>query len=293
MALNKVEADLYSAVGLASYVLSTLTVSGYRDTPSAAAVATIMRPVIENLVRFERTEEISDWYICCVLQSWHNEASTFLTLAIDFGLDSYVRAHLTSQSVQSKKGRPILDYILRPRFANERSIICVGNQLPDSALLNAVLGFGADPNQRYQGISIWALFLCFTADHFGGETPDGTFIEDAAYFEALKIMIQNGADVLLPRNWLSDAAYFNVFGGGGWLGESSGERFRRRFPTTMPAIQGSTKNDTFYAVSDLLECFRDRFGLSLDRLKTLVLQREAQTPASAPSTRSRALIRTE
>jgi hypothetical protein len=49
------------------------------------------------------------------------------------------------------------------------------------------------------------------ADHFQAETPDGTFIEEATYFEALKIMIQNGADVLLPRNWRSDAAYFNAF----------------------------------------------------------------------------------
>lgn len=281
--LNKVEVDLYAAVGLASYIMSTLTVPKYRDTSSAAAVATIMRPVIENLVRFERTEMISGWYICCVLQSWHDEDSTFLTLAIDFGLDSYVRAHLTPQSVQSKKGRPILDYILRPRFPEERGTICVGNQLPDSALLNTVLEFGADPNQRYQGVSIWALFLCFIADQFGEETPVGTFIEDAAYFEALNIMIQNGADVLLPRNWLSDAAYFEAYGRNNLFDEVPDERLWRRFPNITPTIQGSTRNDTFYAVSDLLEHFRDRFGFSLDMLKTLVLQREAQSLASAPS----------
>jgi len=114
----------------------------------------------------------------------------------------------------------------------------------------------------------------------------GTFIEEAMYFEALKIMIQNGADVLLPRNWLSDAAYFNAFnafGGDSWLDEVSDERLWRRFPNTTPAIRGNTRSDTFYAVSDLLERFRDRFGLSLDTLKTLVLQREAQSLASAPS----------
>jgi hypothetical protein len=284
VALNKVETDLYAAVGLASYILSTLTVPGYRNTPSAAAVATIMRPVIENLVRFERKEKISGWYICCVLQSWHDEDSTFLTLAIDFGLNSYVRAHLTPQSVQSKKGRPILDYILRPRFGKERSTICVGNRLPDSALLNAVLGFGADPNQRYQGVSIWALFLCFTADRFQAETAHYRIIGEATYFEALKIMIQNGADVLLPRSWLSGDSYFYAFNAN-WLDEVSDELFWRRFPNTTPAIQGSTRNDTFYAVSDLVERFRDRFGLSLDTLKTLVLQREAQSPASTPSSK--------
>jgi hypothetical protein len=40
-------------------------------------------------------------------------------------------------------------------------------------------------------------------------------------------MIQNGIDVLLLRNWLSDAAYFNAFnafGGDDWLDEVSDER---------------------------------------------------------------------
>ena len=242
-----------------------------------------MRPVIENLVRFEHTEKISGWYICCVLQGWHDEGSTFLTLAIDFGLDSYVRAHLTPQSVQSKKGRPLLGYILRPRFAQERLTMCFGNHLPDSALLKTVLDFGADPNHRYQDVSVWATFSCFIADHFGGQTPDGTLIEEEAYVEALKIMIQNGGDALLPRFWLSDVACFHTFGGDNWRDEVSDERLWRRFPNTTPAIQGSTRHDTFFAVYDLLEHFRDRFGFSLDTLKTLVLQQEARRPASAPS----------
>ena len=278
VALNKVEADIYASVGLASYILSTLTVSGYRETPGAVAFASIMRPVIENLVRLVNVEKIQGWYICCVLQSWHDENSTFLTLAIDFGLDPYVRAHLTPQSVQSKKGRPILDYILRPRFAKVQSTICVGNQSPDSALLDAVLRFGADPNQRYQDVSIWALFLCFIADHLGEETLNGTLIIGAAYCEALEIMLQNGADVLLPRKWLLDSAYFEAYGGYRF-NEGSNKRFWRRFPNTTPAIQGSISNDSFYAVSDLLEHFRDQFGSSLDTLKTLVFQREAQSLA--------------
>jgi hypothetical protein len=48
-----------------------------------------------------------------------------------------------------------------------------------------------------------------TGDHFQAETPGSTFIEEATYFEAPKI--QNGASVLLPRNWLSDSAYVNAF----------------------------------------------------------------------------------
>lgn len=278
VALNRVEADLFTMVGLASYVLSTLTVPEYRDTPSAAYVATIVRPVIENLVRFERTKKISVWYVSAVISSWHDEDSTFLTLAIDFGLNSYVRTHLTPQSVQSKKGRPILDYILRPRFVNMRWHICVGNWLLDLALLTAVLGFGADPNQRYQGVSIWALFLCSVADHFLDGTSPHKFFEEPSYLEALKIMIQYGADVLLPRNWLSDAAYSRAYGSpeDSWPDEDDDDRFCRRFPNIKPAIQGNTRHDTVYAVSDLLERFRHRFGSSLDTLKTLALQREAR-----------------
>ena len=286
VALNRVEADLDAAVGLASYILSTLTIPEYRRTPSAAAVATIMRPAVENLVRFERTPNITGWYISFVLQSWHDEDSTFLTLAIDFGLDSYVGAYLTPQSVQSKNGRPILDYVLRPRFANLGMNNCVGNHLPQSALLNAVLRLGAEPNQRYQGISVWALFLCFLADHFGGGTQDGTFIEESAYLEALKIMIQNGADNLLPKGWLSDASYFDAYDGDDWPDQVSDERLRRRFPNIPPTIQGSTRNNTFYAVNDLLEQFRIRFGSSLDSLKVMILQREAQRTAFAPSSQA-------
>ena len=205
MAHNEFGGSFHAAVGLASYTLSTLTVPGYRNTSSAAAAATIIRPAVENLVHFDCTDRnLSGWYVCCVLESWHTENSTFLTLAIDFGLDSYVRAHLTPQSVQSKKGRPILDYILRPRFATKRMENCVGNQLPDLVLLNAVLEFGANPNQRYQRASVWAIFLCFIADHLNVQSLNCALIEEKTYFEALKIMIQNGADVLLPRCWLSD-----------------------------------------------------------------------------------------
>ncbi|KAF7504942.1 hypothetical protein GJ744_001589 [Endocarpon pusillum] len=283
LALNQNEAFLDDSIGLASYILSTLTVPEYRETSSAADVATIMQPVVENLVCYKHTESISGWYICCVLQSWHKEESTFLTLAIDFGLNSYIRANLTPQSVQSKKGRPILDYILRPRFRKMRPTMCVGNQLPDLALLNVVLAFDMDPNQRYHGVSIWALFLCFIADRFGGETPDTTPLEKSAYFEALKIMIQNGADVLLPRAWLSSIAYYQAYGWDSWFDNGSEERFLRRFSNITPKIQGSAGDDIIYAVSDLLEHFKDRFGFRWGTLKTVVLQREAQVLASVPS----------
>ena len=96
-------------------------------------------------------------------------------------------------------------------------------------------------------------------------------------------MIENGADILLPRNWLSDAAYFKAFDGDNWVDEHTDERLWRRFPNITFARQGSTRNDIFYAISDLLECFRLNFGTSLDSVKTSALQQENQGLVSAPS----------
>ena len=281
LALNHVGANPDVAVGLASYILSTLTITNYRETPSAAGVATMMQPIIENLVRDPAIGN-SYWYLSCTLSSWYDESSTFLTLAIDFGLNSYIRAHLTRQSVQSKKDRPILDYILRPRFGKARTTGCVGNQMPDLTFLNAVLGSGADPNQSYHGVSIWALFLCFIADDFGERIPDTSSINMCAYSEALRIMIQNGADILLPKSWLSDVGYFEEYCGSNWLDDTPDERFSRRFPQILPTIQGSIRENTVYAVSNLLEHFSNHFGFRLGTLKALVQQREANILASAP-----------
>lgn len=267
VALNKAEVNLNKEVGFASYVMSTLTVPGYRSTPGAAAFASTMRPVIENLARFQHPEFPIDWYICSIFRSWQCECSTFLTLAIDFGLDSYIRLNLTPESVTSKKGRPILDYILRPRFAKRGSDLCVGHRWPDLELLDVVLRFGADPNPIFRGVSIWAHFLCFIIDQFSLETPHVIHAEKAAYLAALKTMIQYGAEMLLPRDWLSydDHVEF-IFGLESE--EDPDERFWRRFPNMTPVFQGT---GILYAVSDLLECFCEIFEMTFDALKSSLL----------------------
>ena len=275
VALNHSQVGLDTSIGLASYSLSTLTVSGYRDTSSAAAVATKIQPIIENVVRFKRTKGISGWYLSVVLQSWEDEDSTFLTLAIDFGLDSYVLAHLTPQAVHTKRGRPILDYLFRPRFPRWQSTICVGHHLPNLALITTVLGYGANPNQLYQGVSIWALFLCFMADTLGEEESDGWFVEEGAYIDVLKAMLMSGADVMLQTEWLSDAAYYEAYEGDNFFDEEPSERLWRRFQRILPTVQDDAGGKTFFVVSDLLDCFRDRLGIALDPVKSLAMQRES------------------
>lgn len=170
IALNRVGTSigtigLAKTIRLADYVLSTLSISSFRNEPGSAALAIIAQPAIENLAHLVsisanlQPQEL--WCMHCVLHSWKREESTFLTLAIDFGLISYIRAHLTARSVHRKKGPPILDYVLRPRFVMRvnRSEICIGNQLHDLCLLETILDVGANPNQTYDCSSAWALFV--------------------------------------------------------------------------------------------------------------------------------------
>ena len=283
IALGKTEEYIPISIGLVSYVLSTLTVPVYRDTPDAAAFATMIRPVVENLIRFPRAQQADVWYISHVFECWDDEESTFLSLAIDFGLNSYVRLHLTSQSIQKKQGRPILDYILRPRFEVWSDDVCVGRKLPDLAFLEIVFKLGANPNQKFHGVSAWALFICFVADVLADRKSSILRVDRAVYVKALEIMIQNGADSFLPALWLSSPAHYQTWtGGDGFPDENAERRFGRRFPNVTPKTQENLGNGTFVAVSDLLECFRNRLGDLLDTSKSLALHREVQGQASVP-----------
>ena len=80
---------------------------------------------------------------------WHTEGSNFLTVCIDFGLESYVLEQFSQGSPLVKWGRPILDYIVRPRFAGERpQTLEIGNRSPSINLLQRVLKMGCDPNEQ-------------------------------------------------------------------------------------------------------------------------------------------------
>ena len=281
VALNRIEAGFPIAVGLASYIFSTLAVHDYRNSAGAAQMTALMRPVIENMVRYEESDQSSGWYVTDVLNTWRSEGSTFLTLAIDFGLESYIRAHMTPQIVQSKTGRPILDYLLRSRFIPIAWEECLGNRFPHLEFLHVVLESGADPNEKYQGVSIWAFFLCYVADYFGLQDIHSQSMESSMYLGALTMMVQKGAHVLIPERWLMSEFWPGQYGLNNphLFLESSDERIERRFPDKKPAIERKHRDihsEPLYAVSDLLECFRYHFGSNLDSLKTMVMHREAE-----------------
>ncbi|KAJ9264012.1 hypothetical protein DTO195F2_2539 [Paecilomyces variotii] len=262
LALQKIECGRSISTGIASYILSALSVPELKEAAVSIRAARILQPAIEALSCYDITCS-AGWYIDLVLTRWDEEKSNFLTLAIDFDMRGYCMAYLTENQVQAKKGRPILDYILRPRFATDE-FLNVGNQVPNTDLLHRVLTFGADPNGLYHGVSVWALFLSSIAHllHLGIHI---SAIDKQAYFMALRMMIDRGAALVLPCSWvLSDGLCclhrYGCFQGG----IEKHDRWPMDIPTIEQAMTGLSQPS--YAVADLLATFRVHFGPELDEL---------------------------
>jgi hypothetical protein len=278
------------AITIASYLVSLLSLPAYRNTPICAVSAAVIQPVLERIVHYHRFAE-TFWYIEPTIFSWHDEHSSFLTLAIDFSLNAYLTMHLTPEYVQSKTGRPILDYILRPRFAMCEEI-GIGNCVPNLELLRAALCFGGDPNAMYGPTTVWALFLCFLADRFAKRRDEPCLERDAAlamliractapfakrrdepcqeYGAALAMLIRAGAAPLLPKSSLSyytDYAQYSFKHSN--MNMSSEALFHYRWPDAVPVMRwnpDSGSSEPWYAVSDLLEHFRPHLGSDVESL---------------------------
>ena len=98
---------------------------------------------------------------------------------------------------------------------------------------------------------------------------------EVTYIEILRTMIESGADILLPRSWLSSPLFIIPEGDNDQLDGYRDGLLGGRFPNARPVIQGSSWDDT----SITLALRNRRFGSSVDMLKALVQQREAQNSA--------------
>lgn len=266
LALQTAESDftIDLATGIASYLICALSVPEWKNTSISIQAARILQPAIEAFVDHDEVYP-SMWYIGSVLNGWHEEQNSFLTLSIDFDLRGYLMEHLTESHVRNKKGRPILDYVLRPRF--EGQFLRIGNSAPIVDLLGRVLDFGANPNGLYRGVSVWLLFLSSMADLFRTMGVINVSVKDKQpYLTALRMMIDRGAALVLPCSWMSNDGPYKL---------CRYERFQKscqhRWPadlhivwqdSTLPAQPG-------YAVSDLLETFREQMGQDIDPLIAL------------------------
>ena len=189
------------AVPTASGVLSAFAVDN-KDIDTAQR-ALLARDCIEELAVHARPAQERFYYICCSFEEWSTERSNFLTLAIDFNITSYILINMNATSIRKKEGRPILDYVLRPRF---REMTEPFYKSVDPQLVRAALACGADPNSYHDGVSIWALYVCYLADYVVAHSTDQLITapcEQVANLETLQFLINAGAATLLPLSWLS------------------------------------------------------------------------------------------
>lgn len=86
---------------------------------------------------------------------------TFIASSIQAGLTLYVGQKLDVQHILEKKGRPLLDYALRPWMESPLNVP-QSQGLPNPLMVQLLLQKGADPNQRmynHKGFTVWKFFI--------------------------------------------------------------------------------------------------------------------------------------
>ena len=120
--------------------------------------------------------------------------SSFLALTIQSRLVLYVREKLDKQPdlLRAKRGRPLLDYALRPRIVTPTKLPQLVEFI-DFDMVRLLLDKGANPNEKvsiYGNITVWALFLLSCYERKDIRNPQAK----DTWFKAAEFMIRKGAD---------------------------------------------------------------------------------------------------
>lgn len=175
---------------------------------------------------------------------------------------------LTAEKVRQKKGRPLLDHVLRPRFSGGDFGYSVGLQTvdlqkPSRRLAKHLLSLGADPNEEFEGSSIFALFLSLMVYIHEGLDDDGQTFPGC--LPSLKAIVEGGFSLRLPVNQLRTYGPHE-------LNESS-DRWLQSILLSRRDDVGDSEGHV--DLLDILERIRSIFGSGIDKSIALVRQRAA------------------
>lgn len=111
----------------------------------------------------------------------------------------------------AKRGRPLLDYALRPRRRTPAELpyrVQYETSNIDNAMVRVLLKHGADSNQQmfiYEGQTGWGLFLRYCCANI--EAPSHI---KAAWSEVIETLLRAGADIHIKvLNW-EDSGFLTV-----------------------------------------------------------------------------------
>jgi hypothetical protein len=117
---------------------------------------------------------------------------TFISLAIENGLNLYLVEVIDEDAAEEKQGQPLLDYALfpSPQLLASRTI------LPDVELVSSLLHHGADPNQVFEMGSSWQKALCFVKTEFGQPSVVSRLRQEewSLWAKLLAMLLRYGAD---------------------------------------------------------------------------------------------------
>lgn len=139
--------------------------------------------------------------------------NTFLGLAIQSNLVHYVTEKLGANPalLASKRGRPLLDYALRPRRRTPAELpyrVQYEASNVDKGMVKALLEHGANPNQQmhiYEGQTVWSLFLRSCCANLG--VPSHI---KSAWGDVIETLLEAGADPNIEVLNLDDTRILTV-----------------------------------------------------------------------------------
>ena len=117
-------------------------------------------------------------------QDWN---CSFLTLAIQTGRTGYAKRTIQSNRrlVTERPGRPLLDCALRRQLDAYLGVV------PDIELVQLILSQGGDPNEIFDGTSVWVKFLVYMVDDNNPNLREERL-------EVTRLLIKHGASRKFP-----------------------------------------------------------------------------------------------